>query len=177
MILSMFTWPVRLPTDTLCFWYMLSTVFTFWIIITTRFTTNILIFKMGKIRFQHETLFLSIIPTCLLSSLPPPSSSCGLYWGWPLQGWSAQGETPPHCPRSRYSPAHNDICALDGAVFAYLLPKILDDACNKLLSNLWTGRCLPLVEGNSLVLQFLKRWKNVQCLFSPCNACCEMTSG
>ena len=27
-------------------------------------------------------------------------------------------------------------CALDGAVFAYLLPKILDDACNKLLSNL-----------------------------------------
>ena len=170
----MFTWPVRLPTDTLCFWYMLSTVFTFWIIITTRFTTNILIFKMGKIRFQHETLFLSIIPTCLLSSLPPSSSSCGLDWGWPLQGWSAQDETPPHCPRNRYSP---DICAYDGAVFAYLLPKILDDACNKLLSNLWTGRCLPLVEGNSLVLQFLKRWKNVQCLFSPCNACCEMTSG
>ena len=123
------------------------------------------------------TLFLSIIPTYSLSSLPLSSSSCGLYWGWPLQGWSAQDETPPHCPRNRYSPAHNDICALDGAVFANLLPKILDDACNKLLSNLWTGRCLPLVEGNSLVLQFLKWWKNVQCLFSPCNACCEMTSG
>ena len=116
------------------------------------------------------TLFLSIIPTYSLSSLPLSSSSCGLYWGWPLQGWSAQDETPPRCPRSRYSPAHNDICALDGAVFANLLPKILDDACNKLLSNLWTGRCLPLVEGNSLVLQFLKR-------FSPCNACCEMTTG
>ena len=79
------------------------------------------------------TLFLYNIPTYSLSSLPPSSSSCGLYWGWPLQGWSAQDETPPRCPRSRYSPAHNDICAHDGAVFAYLLPKILDDACNKLL--------------------------------------------
>ena len=123
------------------------------------------------------TLFLSNIPTYSLSSLPPSSSSCGLYWGWPLQGWSAQDETPPRCPRSRYSPTHNDICAHDGAVFAYLLPKILDDACNKLLSNLWTWRCLPLVEGDSLVLQFLKVWKKVQCLFSPYNACCEMTSG
>ena len=122
------------------------------------------------------TLFVSTIPTYSLSPLPPSSSSCGLYWGWPLQGWSAQDETPPHCPRNRYSPAHNDMRALDGAVFAYPLPKTLDDGCNKLLTNLWTGRCLPLVEGNSLVLQFLKRWKNVQCLFSPCNACCEMTT-
>ena len=114
---------------------------------------------------MKPTLFLSNIPTYSLSSLPLSSSSCGLYWGWPLQGWSAQDETPLRCPRNRYSPAHNDICALDGAVFANLLPKILDDACNKLLSNLWTGRCLPLVEGNSFVLQFLKRRKKSSVYF------------